>query len=89
MIATTPHPKAAIPAGILFAMAAWGAGVALASASGALGALVGETMPAFAVLVALGIAVPTTLYFNVNPVRRAVDRGGLGNSDGPITGFPA
>jgi hypothetical protein len=66
-----------IPAGITLATAAWGAAVVAASISGALGALAKAFMPAYALLVALGIAVPTALYFALPAVRRAVDAIGL------------
>lgn len=56
---------------------AWAAAVVVASSSGALGAMASVFMPAYAALVALGIAVPTALYFTVPSVRRAVDRIGL------------
>jgi hypothetical protein len=71
--------EAPIPAGVALALAtaAWGAGVVAASATGALGAMVEETMPAYAALVATGIAVPTALYFGSGAVRRAVDAIGL------------
>jgi len=66
-----------IPAGITLATAAWGAAVVAASSSGALDALGRAFMPAYALLVALGIAVPTALYFAKPTVRRTVDAIGL------------
>jgi hypothetical protein len=68
---------APIPASIKLATLAWGAGVVAASESGALGALTHRFMPAYAGLVALGIAIPTALYFAVPSVRRDVDAIGL------------
>lgn len=65
------------PAGIAAAVAIWGFGVAIASASGALGEVTRGFMPAFALLVAAGIALPTALYFALPGVRRAVDAIGL------------
>jgi hypothetical protein len=51
--------------------------VVVASSSGALGALAKAFMPAYALLVALGIAVPTALYFALPAVRRAIDAIGI------------
>lgn len=62
---------------LALAVAAWAAVVVAASASGALGTMAKAFMPAYAGLVAIGIAVPTTLYFMVPAVRRAVDAIGL------------
>ena len=67
----------ALPAGIKIAIAAWGAAVVAASSSGALSALAKEFMPAYAMLVVLGIAVPTALYFALPSVRRTADGIGL------------
>jgi hypothetical protein len=69
--------SAPISAGLQLASLAWGAGVAAASASGALAAVVEVAMPMYAGLVALGIAIPTAIYFTVPPARRAVDAIGL------------
>lgn len=77
MTTITEDRPAPIPAGITIATAAWGAGVVAASSSGALGAMAEAYMPAYAGLVALGIAIPTALYFGSGPVRRAVDAIGL------------
>lgn len=66
-----------ISTGVILSTVAWGAGVVVASASGALGALVDRTMPAYAGLVAAGIALPTALYFGSHAARRAVDAIGL------------
>lgn len=77
MITTKQNEPAPIPAGITLATIAWGAGVVVASTSGALGALADAFMPAYAGLVVLGIAVPTALYFTVASFRRAVDAIGL------------
>lgn len=70
--APTPYP-----ARLALATAAWGGAVVAASASGALGAMAGAFMPAYAGLVALGIAVPTAAYFASPAVRRTVDAIGL------------
>ncbi|MFO1313929.1 MAG: hypothetical protein U1F41_17895 [Burkholderiales bacterium] len=77
MTSITQDRPAPIPAGIPLATAAWGAAVVAASSSSALGALAKAYMPAYALLVALGIAVPTALYFSLPTVRRAVDAIGL------------
>lgn len=74
---TTITDKRSIPAGVAIATAAWGAVVVAASSTGALGALAQIFMPAYAGLVALGIAVPTALYFLAPAVRRSVDALGL------------
>ncbi len=55
----------------------WFAGVIAASASGTLGRLAGRFMPAFAVLVVVGIAVPVLLYYVLPRVRAAVDAIGI------------
>lgn len=55
----------------------WCAGVVAASASGALGMLAGRFMPAFAVLVVVGIAAPVLLYYAQPRVRSAVDAIGI------------
>lgn len=67
------EPRTPIPTGLVLAVAAWAAAVVLASSSGALGVMAGVFMPAYAALVALGIAVPTALYFSSPALRRAVD----------------
>jgi hypothetical protein len=77
MTSITQDRPTPIPAGITLATAAWGAAVVAASSSGALGALGRAFMPAYALLVALGIAVPTALYFAQSTVRRTVDAIGL------------
>lgn len=56
---------------------AWLIAVVSASLSGALGALAQTFMPAYAALVAVGIAAPVVAYFAVQPVRRAIDSVGL------------
>lgn len=58
-------------------MAAWGAGVVMAAQSGWLGALGEQFMPGYAMLVALGIALPTAAWFRFAAVRRVVDTIGL------------
>lgn len=73
---TKDHP-ARLNAGLILAITAWGATVVAASTSGALDAMAKAFMPAYAGLVALGIAVPTALYFAAPPVRRAVEAIGL------------
>jgi hypothetical protein len=62
---------------LTMALVLWGSTVAAASVSGALPALGAAFMPAYAGLVALGIAVPTASYFAFPGVRRAVDAIGL------------
>ena len=56
---------------------AWLIAVVWASLSGALGALAQAFMPAYAALVALGIATPVAVYFAIQPVRRGIDALGL------------
>ncbi len=56
---------------------AWLAVVVWASHSGALPALARSFMPAYAALVAAGIAAPVAAYFAIGPVRRAIDALGL------------
>lgn len=63
---------------LALAILAWAAAIVIASESGALGALAHIFMPGYAVLVAIGIIVPTTLYFRSGAVRNAVDAIGLG-----------
>lgn len=77
MTTLTQDRPTPIPAGLTLATAVWGAGVVAASQSGALGAMARAYMPAYAGLVALGIAVPTAGYFAAPAVRRAVDAIGL------------
>ncbi len=77
MTSITQDGPTPIPASITLATAAWGAAVVAASSSGALGALAKAFMPAYALLVALGIAFPTALYFALPKVRRTVDAIGL------------
>ena len=69
--------EAPVSPGLQLATLAWGAGVAAAAQSGALAAVTQHFMPAYAGLVALGIAIPTALYFKVPAVRRDVDAIGL------------
>jgi hypothetical protein len=59
------------------AVLAWLIAVVGASLSGALGALAEAFMPAYAALVAVGIAAPVAAHFAVGPVRRAIDAVGL------------
>jgi hypothetical protein len=77
MTILTQDKPAPLSRGVTLATLVWGAGVVVASTSGALGALAHAFMPAYAGLVALGIAIPTALYFTVSSVRNAVDAIGL------------
>jgi hypothetical protein len=63
--------------GLLIAVVLWGALVIAASATGVLGALGQHFMPGFAILVVIGIVVPTVSYFSFPSVRHAVDAIGL------------
>jgi len=63
--------------GLLIAVVLWGALVIAASATGVLGALGQHFMPGFAILVVIGIIVPTVSYFSFPSVRQAVDAIGL------------
>lgn len=73
--AIEPRP---ISAAWLWAVAAvWAMAVVAAALSDALGAIGREFMPVYALLVALGIALPAAAYFTVAPVRAAIDRIGL------------
>jgi hypothetical protein len=65
------------PAALWIPIALWLAAVVWASRSGALASLAARFMPGFALLVAMGIGVPATLYFAMPSVRRAVDAIGL------------
>ena len=62
---------------LLIATLAWLIAVVWASLSGALWAIAQTFMPAYAALVAAGIATPVVAYFAVQPVRRAIDSVGL------------
>ena len=62
---------------LLIAVVSWGALVIAASATGVLGALGQHFMPGFAILVVIGIVVPTVSYFSFPSVRQAVDAIGL------------
>lgn len=64
-----PHFPAGLAAGLL----AWGAAVALASEAGLFDAIVRASAPAYGGVIALGIAIPTLLYFFWQPMRRALD----------------
>lgn len=77
MMIVTENRSTSIPVGVTIATTAWAFGVVAASTSGALGAMAEAFMPAYAGLVALGIAVPTIAYFALPGVRRAVDAIGL------------
>ncbi len=63
--------------GLLIAVVSWGALVIAASATGVLGALGQHFMPGFAILVVIGIVVPTVSYCSFPSVRHAVDAIGL------------
>lgn len=63
--------------GLLIAVVLWGALVIAASATGVLGALGQHFMPGFAILVVIGIVVPTVSYISFPSVRHAVDAIGL------------
>jgi hypothetical protein len=63
--------------GLLIAVVLWGALVIAASATGVLGALGQHFMPGYAILVVIGIVVPTVSYFSLPSVRHAVDAIGL------------
>jgi hypothetical protein len=60
-------PDPAVTATLLAAALVWGAAVSLAAARGAIRELY---MPAIALLVAAGIAMPTLAYFALEPLRR-------------------
>jgi hypothetical protein len=77
MTSATHDNSTRLNSGLTIATAAWAAAVVAASASGALGAMAKAFMPAYAGLVALGIAIPTALYFAAPAVRREVDAIGL------------
>lgn len=62
---------------LLIAVVSWGALVIAASATGVLGALGQHFMPGYAILVVIGIVVPTVSYFSLPSVRHAVDAIGL------------
>jgi len=62
---------------LLIAVVSWGALVIAASATGVLGALGQHFMPGFAILVVIGIVVPTVSYYSFPSVRHAVDAIGL------------
>ncbi len=68
-----PAPTWLLPAAVF----GWLIVVVWASVSGALGALAQTIMPAYAALVAFGIATPVVAYFTMRPVRRAIDAVGL------------
>ncbi|MBC8073148.1 MAG: permease [Deltaproteobacteria bacterium] len=68
-----PTSTFVVAAGVL----AWLSAVIAASASGALAELGRTFMPAYAGLVALGIAVPTVLYFTSSSVRKTIEAVGL------------
>ncbi len=62
-----------LPAAVL----TWLIVVVWVSLSGALGALAQAFMPAYAALVALGIAIPLVAYFTIPPVHRTIESIGL------------
>lgn len=70
---TTQSTPGASQHGLLITVVLWGALVIAASATGVLGALGQHFMPGFAILVVIGIVVPTVSYFSFPSVRQAVD----------------
>lgn len=68
---------ATLPTTAMIAVALWLLAVVLAAQTGALAALGRAFMPGYAVLVALGIALPVAAYLVLPGVRRAVDAIGL------------
>lgn len=58
---------------LVAALLAWGAAVALASEAGVFAAAVRASAPAYGVLIALGIAIPSALYLTWTPLRRTLD----------------
>ena len=75
-VTTTLAPRP-WPLALTTAIAVWLAAVLFAAQSGALATLGRVFMPAYALLVATGIAVPVLAYFFLPGVRRAVDAIGL------------
>ena len=74
---TTQSSPGTSQQGLLIAVVSWGALVIAASATGVLGALGQYFMPGYAILVVIGIVVPTFSYFSFPSVRHAVDAIGL------------
>ncbi|NDD15303.1 MAG: permease, partial [Betaproteobacteria bacterium] len=74
---TTQSSPGASQHGLLITVVSWGALVIAASATGVLGALGQHFMPGYAILVVIGIVVPTVSYFSFPSVRHAVDAIGL------------
>jgi hypothetical protein len=66
-----------LTAPLLLGAMGWFFAVVLASTSGALGALVGRFMPAYAGLVALGIILPVIIYRRSAAARAGVDAIGI------------
>jgi hypothetical protein len=75
----TPSPKTSLltTSLLLVGACAWFTSVVVASTSGALGALAGRFMPAYAVLVVIGIATPVLTYYASRSVRSAIDAIGI------------
>ena len=77
MTRSSPPQSDGVGSALFGAAVLWLAGVAWASHSGTLSALGTRFMPGFALLVALGIGIPVTLYFTSPSVRVAIDAVGL------------
>ncbi len=75
--ATTNHAASPVPNVLIAATAVWLAAVIIAAQSGTLAALGKVFMPGYALLVAIGIAMPVAAYFTAPYVRRTVDAVGL------------
>lgn len=73
----TRDSQAMSPAWLWATASAWLLAVVLAVQTGGLQALGREFMPGYALLVALGITLPTVAYFTLPAVRLAVDRIGV------------
>lgn len=76
-VPTTQHPDRMTLLWLAGGATVWLLAVIGATRAGALDALARAFMPGFALLVMLGIVVPTLAYFAMDPVRRAVGRLGL------------
>jgi hypothetical protein len=78
MKSATPNPASSpLPIALAGATTIWLAAVIVAAQSGALSALGQAFMPGYALLVAIGIALPVAAYFTLPGARRAVDAIGL------------
>ena len=74
---SVPAGLAGVPAWLWASALLWLMAVVAAERSGVLAELGRRFMPGYALLVALGIALPTLAYFSLARVRRAVDGIGL------------